>query len=999
MADNDAPLLPPDPDPNDPATLALLHSVAASTDDAVIVTDLDAVVRLWNAAAERLYGIPAGEALGRVIYELTEGRVVGEVFVPIAEPRQIALTAGSWHGRVLERATIGRAIGREVVVETSLSRLEAADGTVRGVLSIKRDITASYRLELELATLGTLATATGHARTRHEIAQTAIDLLCAATAASGGMIFDLEGTAVSVEAFSGVEASVAQQAAGLTVPDSPIHDAVRTRGTVFVASTDQLPVREESRSWIASLGIAAIAVVGIHRGDELIGSLAFAWDDPDAPRPSSAVLLQAGAHVGQALENARLIEEMTVRVDAERALIRRLDVLDELTRVGQAVRTADELAERSAILVGEALGAVGTAYGLLNSDGSGYATSSFIGVRQPLAAWLTSASPAERSAFRRWRAGEGSILERFERGHVTDETLEIARQAGVTAYAAIPIRVDDELAGGIVAYFDRPQGELQVDHQALDSVARIVGISLANFRHREQLEGSEARYRTLFDVSPDAYLLCDLEGGILDSNAAADRLYGGPLAGMAIDAFLDIDPTETERRREAVDRGEHRRYTGTARRKDGTYFPRESEASLVRIGEEPRYLVTVRDLTERQRLQTELVQAQKMETVGILVSGVAHELNNPIASIVGLSSLIGRDPSLSDDLRESARLLVDEAHRAGQIVRTFLDFVRSRPPERHLTAIKPLLESVRELQSYAHRGHVEWVLDIEPGLPQVAIDRSQIQQVLLNLTTNAIQAMLSDRPSGTLEIAARRGPGNDGHRTIRISVTDDGPGVAASDRTKLFVPFFTTKSPGEGTGLGLPVSFDIVRRHEGRLRYEPAPGGRGSRFIVELPVELPASVGQDAPSVRTANRRADGANVVDRSPSGDPEGRRPRALILDDEEAIRTFLRKALKAAGFDPVVAVDGETAVAEIRAGPIDVALVDHRMPGMTGVETYEAAVAIRPELAGRWIFMSGDVLNPELHAFAEANDIRLLAKPFDLSAVTGAVAAVVERHGLID
>src|SRR5207342_3770608 len=145
----------------------------------------------------------------------------------------------------------------------------------------------------------------------------------------------------------------------------------------------------------------------------------------------------------------------------------------------------------------------------------------------------------------------------------------------------------------------------------------------------------------------------------------------------------------------------------------------------------------------------------------------------------------------------------------------------------------------RELQSYSQKSGIDWVIDVETGLPRIAIDRSQIQQVLLNLTSNAIQAILSDRPTGRLEISARHGPRTDGRATVRITVTDDGPGVAASDRTKLFVPFFTTKAPGEGTGLGLPVSFDIVRRHGGSLRFEPAPGGRGARFVIDLPTAAP----------------------------------------------------------------------------------------------------------------------------------------------------------------
>ena len=1003
MAEPDAAPAPTASDPADWPTLDLLRILAASAADAFIVTDLEARVRVWNPAAEHLYGISADEAIGRDIYPLTDATIVGEVDVPNWLPREIALATGAWHGRVIERPRVGRAVGQEVVVETALSRVVDERGEVRGVLSIKRDITGSYRLERELATLGSLATATGQARSRSEIAQTAIDLLCTATGADSGLIMRLEGDAAVLEAACGIEPEIASRAAELTRPRAPVLEAVEPLGRVVIGEVDQLPISDDVRSWVRSLGLSTIAAVGIHRGQELVGLLAMGWNDPGGLRPSSAILLQASAHVERALENARLLEEITRQAEAEQALLRRLDVLDELTRIGQTVTTAEELAERSARLVGEALQASGTAYGLLTKDGTGYETARLIDVRAPLADWLVAAAPAERSVFRRWRAGEGSVLERFEAGIVTDETLELARVAGITAYAAIPIRVDGELAGGIVAYFDRPPDELHVNHAALDSVARIVGISLANFRHRERFERSEARYRTLFGASPDAYLVCDLDGRIVESNGAADRLFGAPLVGSRIGEFLEIDLTEDQTAARPPDRAERIRHTGTARRADGTQFPRESETSRVRIGDEERHLIVVRDLTERQRLQTELVQAQKMETVGILVSGVAHELNNPIASIIGLSTLIGRDPGLSPDLRESAGLLVDEAQRAGQIVRTFLDFVRSRPPERHPTPIRPLLETVRELQSYSQKNGVEWAIEVEPGLPRVPIDRSQIQQVLLNLSSNAIQAILSDRPTGRLEIAARRGPRVEGRATVRITVTDDGPGVPASDRTKLFVPFFTTKAPGEGTGLGLPVSFDIVRRHEGRLRFEPAPGGRGARFVIDLPVEATAREAhpKSRPG-RSGSLTTRPARPRKRASSGDsiapgPRPRRPRALVLDDEESIRTFLRKALTAAGFDTIVVADGVTAVSEVRAGPIDVALVDHRMAGMTGIDAFDAAVAIQPSLAGRWIFMSGDVLNPDLHAFAEARGIPLLAKPFDLTAVTRSVSDVVDRLGL--
>ncbi len=1015
MADPRAAGAPHPPDPAEPAALALLRGLAASADDAIIVTDPEDRVLVWNGAAERLYGIDPRDAIGRPIVELTEATIVGDVDVPTWLPREIALATGAWRGRVIERPTTGRLAGREVVVEAALSRLADDQGTVTGVLNVKRDITASYRLERELATLGSLATVTGTARSRAEIAQAAVDVLCSASSAEFGVILRFAEDRTTIDAAHGLEPGMPDQVAVLGQRRRPVFALIEQRGKVVVGPIETLPVSPEGRTWLEATGVGALAVVGIHRGEQLVGAMLMGWLDADHPRPSSATLLQAGEHVGRALENADLVEEITRRAQAEQALVRRLAVLDELSRLGASVASADELADRSARLVGRALGASGTGYGLFAADGSGYDTSTTVGIRKPIAEWLASAVPAERRAIKAWRAGGGSILERFEPDVVTDEALAVARAAGVAAYAAIPIRADGELVGGIVAYFDEVPDELVVNEAILDSVARIVGVSLASFRHRRRFEGSEARYRTLFEASADAYLLADLDGRIVESNGAADRLHGAPLVGGSIAAFLESDPADAGQRRAALERGGRVREAGLARRADGSRFPRESEAIRVRIGDEDRELIVVRDLTERQRLQAELVQAQKMETVGILVSGVAHELNNPIASIIGLSTLIRRDPSLSTDLRESAALLVDEAQRAGQIVRTFLDFVRSRPPERHPTALGPLIDAVRELQSFSQTSGIEWVVDIEPGLPRVPIDRSQIQQVLLNLTSNAIQAILSDRPTGRLEITARRGPRANGRPVVRITVTDDGPGVPASDRTKLFVPFFTTKAPGEGTGLGLPVSFDIVRRHDGRLRFEPAPGGRGARFVIDLPTELPpgnAAVGAgngasaaaddasvSAPRARSGSGRTGRRRVGRPATPVGPGSRRPRALVLDDEELIRTFLRKALGSAGYEAIVVGDGETAVGEVRRAPVDVALVDHRMPGMTGIDAYEAAVAIQPALAERWIFMSGDVLNPDLDAFAEARSIPIIAKPFDLATVTAAIGDVVDRLGLAD
>jgi two-component system NtrC family sensor kinase len=387
-----------------------------------------------------------------------------------------------------------------------------------------------------------------------------------------------------------------------------------------------------------------------------------------------------------------------------------------------------------------------------------------------------------------------------------------------------------------------------------------------------------------------------------------------------------------------------------------------------------------------------------MEAIGQLVAGVAHELNNPLASIVAFSQLMRRDPRLPDDMRRDADLLVAEADRTRRIVQNLLDFARQRRPERHPTHLRRLVESVLDLQSYSiGAGQITVSVDIPDELPLVAVDRAQLQQVLLNLTLNAIQAIRATREPGSIAIMGAEMPGPGDERRVRLEVADSGPGVSDEDRERLFVPFFTTKEPGEGTGLGLPVSFGIVAAHGGTLTFEPGPGGRGAVFVVTLPIEAePADEGAAA----DARAGADGGTGTERAADGERAANfggasRPAVLVLDDEPSIRAFLSKALQVAGFEPVVVATGAAAIEVVRAGaPIAAVLCDYRMAGMSGIEVHERLVAIRTELRDRFVFMSGDVLNAELASFAASHGAALLAKPFDLDTVQQAVRAVVER-----
>jgi signal transduction histidine kinase len=406
-------------------------------------------------------------------------------------------------------------------------------------------------------------------------------------------------------------------------------------------------------------------------------------------------------------------------------------------------------------------------------------------------------------------------------------------------------------------------------------------------------------------------------------------------------------------------------------------------------GRAPRPRTIGSGLSSPERLRQELAQAQKMDAIGHLVAGVAHDVSNPLAAIAAFSQLLRTDPRLPDDLRREAQLLVEEVDRTRRVVQNFLDFARRRPPERHPTDLRLLVDSVLDLQAFTigSRG-IEVEVEIEPDVPPVPVDRSQMQQVLLNLTMNAIQALAATGRHGRMRIHAsltRRGV----ERVVALAVSDDGPGIPDEMLDRAFAPFFSTRPDGDGSGLGLPVSVDIVAAHGGRLRHERSATGRGATFVVELPL-AEAVAGADVAAVAVQEPAAIAAT------DARPATRPARILVVDDEPSIRRFVFQALQHAGFEPVLATSGPDAIDLVRNAPVDAILCDHRMSQMSGLDVYDALVAIRPELTDRFVFMSGDILDQGLREFAESHHAALLAKPFDLASVGRTVRDVLARSG---
>jgi two-component system, NtrC family, sensor kinase len=885
------------------------------------------------------------------------------------------------------------AVGRIIAIAYANAHMSA--GLARAMRSERR-LSATLRTLQDLTLLGASTDDLGR------LARETVDSVVAATGAAGGGYMLVDPNAERIDPFIWIgspssrwpefgEASVAPD-------DWPSISHLRGREEVWTSGT-ALPG-----------GGGAQAVLPLRVDGRLAGLLHLEWTDTAGETPVDERVLEPIARICSiSLATFRLRAELMSRAAAQRSLGHRVAALEDLTRIGEQAGSFEELAQKTVTSVRDALNSDAVWYLLAETGGRFeiHATTGELGAFRRLLAGVHAVDvPGGNSLL----DGEGSEIGEFFDGRVSERTRELAAESGFRSYASIPIRIGQELAGALICLFRQPPA---LDDGALDSVSRIAGIALANYRLRERLVSSEERYRTLFEESPEALMVTSLGGIVLDVNEAAVSLFHADRSEMIdhyIGDFLSTDERELARRRQLVWSEGRGTFRDRARRADGSEFAIENESRVVELDRQRRFLILLRDLSDQEQLQRELLQAQKMEAIGQLVAGVAHELNNPLAAIVAIGQLLNTDPRLPDDMKHDAGLLVQETNRTRRIVQGLLDFARARPPERWPTSISALVKSVLELQAYALSAkQVEVELDIPDTLPLVDLDRAQLQQVLLNLTINAIHELRisTGGPVPRLRVGAelvrpplRKGVridrGRDDTR-VRITVTDNGPGVPEAVRPRLFLPFFTTKQPGEGTGLGLSVSFGIVAAHDGQLWYEPGPGGIGSSFVIEMPVR--ARVNEDVeaaeptpweqrvyspPSPAASGDQPDRAGAAEVEVTVEEGEERPRVLALDDEPAIRQVMIKALAQVGIECVAFADGPSALQAIRQAEFAMMLVDHRMAGMSGTEFYLAAVAMKPELASRTVFMSGDVMNPDLADFAKARSIRLLAKPFDIPAV---------------
>ncbi len=379
---------------------------------------------------------------------------------------------------------------------------------------------------------------------------------------------------------------------------------------------------------------------------------------------------------------------------------------------------------------------------------------------------------------------------------------------------------------------------------------------------------------------------------------------------------------------------------------------------------------------ELEAAQNQLVQAEKMSAVGLLVSGVAHELNNPLAGVIGFSQLLLMS-NTDEKVRRKLELIHRDAERCKKVVQNLQTFARTHKPEKDYVGVNGIIERTLELRSYQLKlDNIRVVTDLEPDLPKTMADFHQLQRVFLNIIINAHQALASRGAGGGDLILRTRSR----DRKIVVEIEDSGPGIPPEHLGKLFDPFFTTKEVGQGTGLGLSICYGIVEEHHGRLLAANRPAG-GAIFTVELPIIEPEG------SAEQLTPQGGGAEV--------PATPRRNILVVDDEPAIVEILYQVLKADGHRVDTAVNGEMAWRKIKNEKYDLIISDLRMPGLSGQELYARVRESDRPLAQRFIFSTGDVLSVDTHTFLGDTGNAYLQKPFELEAIRRVVNQTLARE----
>src|SRR5437764_10010259 len=433
------------------------------------------------------------------------------------------------------------------------------------------------------------------------------------------------------------------------------------------------------------------------------------------------------------------------------------------------------------------------------------------------------------------------------------ERLELVRSSGgeptrlvadvqADSAAAVPLRAHGVVVGTLVIANPRGGGFAAEDIRLLSTVATHAAIVIANARFFEMVRHATEQWETAFDSLSEGIAVVDDAGRVRRANRSLAAMLGAPIPGVIgrelVEALVGTSPplVDVLAAARAGDRVQpivlRSTTLGRAIRVTAARIPAPGAGGA----QDQSVVVLVEDVTDQQAMESHLIQSEKLAAVGQLVSGVAHELNNPLTSIAGLSEFLLEQKELGAKDRGHLRVIHEQADRAGRIVRNLLTFARKGSGEQLPVDLNDVIRRTLSLTSYDMKlNDITVTRELSGVLPEVMGDRHGLQQVVLNLITNAAQAVAENPRERAREITVSTW--FDGH--VHLRVADTGPGIPEDVLPSVFTPFFTTKEPGKGTGLGLSITYSIVESHGGHITIEPPPppspaaGRSGAAFRVD----------------------------------------------------------------------------------------------------------------------------------------------------------------------
>jgi two-component system cell cycle sensor histidine kinase/response regulator CckA len=588
------------------------------------------------------------------------------------------------------------------------------------------------------------------------------------------------------------------------------------------------------------------------------------------------------------------------------------------------------------------------------------------------------------------RTGEAELVEDVASSGVNQEN-PLIKKFKPKAFIALPLKVRGKVVGVLVGDHEKAGGHaISVERDFLISFSNQIAIAIHNANLYQKLEDSERQYRELVENAHEGIWMIDENGVITFANQRLYMILGqSDLLGQRISELVVPDKKRVlirlllQNMQGAVAQEELQ-----LTRKDGERL--SAIVSSVPIMDGDRYkgsFAMVTDITDKKRMETQLLHRQKMESVGTMAGGIAHDFNNILTGILGYASLLKYRLSEQADLQRFVQVIETSSLRAADLIRQLLAFSRGTQPEglQFVSANRIIREASKLLESSLGK-HVELELDLASSLPLIETNATQVQQAILNLCLNARDAMPG---GGKMTVSTRvvdlgregahiyRNLGAEPGQYVRISVRDTGVGIPKENLDRIFDPFFTTKEVGRGSGLGLSMVYGIVKNSNGYIHVE-SQEGKGSAFDLLFPVVS----GEEK------------HEPMDQLPLG--LGGKETILLVDDEEMVRDLGIEILQRHGYRVLLATDGEKAL-EIwkdKRKKIDLVVLDLVMPNLGGPATLARLREMDP--AVRVLICTGYRSKEDELKVLKMADVPVILKPFRPEDLAARVREVLDGRG---